>query len=125
MTFNFDPPLSEWSDVDAEQFVELMLTGKISIGKSGAKKEKSTLAQSKIRKLGEKCATPIDRVALLVARKLTCRVCGDVDFSTQCERGKHETQCRKLKKSLLRAEAKARCDARIWSKYESQGNSNE
>ena len=113
--FHFEPADTEWSARDIADFVELMLTG--GVGESSKqKKEITTLAQSKIRNIGEKSGTPIDRVAMLVARKLTCRICGKLDFCVQSDRGKHETQCKKEQQRLEREKRNAAVDAKIFAR---------
>ena len=115
--FHFDPPESEWSKQDVDDFVTLMLTGDCQ---GTTKKPISTLAQSKVRKIGEKDGRPIDRLAWLVAKKLTCRICGKLDFSTQMNRRVHETQCRGLARERARRERRERADSKIFKKHEGE-----
>ena len=113
--FHFEPTQSVWSDSDVEDFVELMLTGGCDLIKDVS--SVSTLAQSKVRNIGEKSGSPIDKVAWLVAKKLTCRVCGNVDFATQGTRRVHETECKKLKAANDKRERMERVNARIHARY--------
>lgn len=113
MTFHFEPTATEWTDKEVEAFSNLMLSG----GADLQKPITSTLAQTKIRKLGEGSYTPIDMVAQLVAAKLTCRICGKVDFSRKSSRQAHETICKKAKAALERVERNKAADRKLELKW--------
>lgn len=116
MTFHFEPLEREWTIDDEDDFISLMLTGSI-LPRASKEKEISTLAQSKVWKIGEKSMEPIDRVAMLVARKFTCRFCGELDFATKMNRRVHETQCKKIMHEREKAERRERANAKIRMRY--------
>lgn len=123
---HFDAPETAWSDKDANDFIELMLTGNCKgETKSGKKRDLSTLAQSSLRKIGEQNARPIDALAQLVAKKYTCRVCGTVDFSTQTSRNSHEHSCKKREEEKLRKERNERANRLIADRYARQEGAND
>ena len=119
MTFHFEPCESHWTDDDVREFSELMILGGVDLGKHfdqkprRKKRELSTLAQSKVRTIGERSYQPIDRVALLVARKLTCRICGKLDFSNKTSRSAHEFACKKAKAETDRIERNKRANRKL------------
>ena len=113
MTFHFEPTETEWTDAEVDAFTNLMLSGGVDLHKPIT----STLAQTKIRKLGEGSYAPIDRVAQLVAAKLTCRICGKVDFSRKHARQSHETACKKAKAEQDRIDRNKRADRKLELKW--------
>lgn len=120
MTFHFEPTAIEWTEKEVMDFSNLMLSGGARLDKLDKPLNKpitSTLAQSKVRKIGELSYTPIDRVAQLVAAKLTCRICGKVDFARKISRQAHETVCKKQQAELARIERNNKANRKLEIKW--------